>query len=314
ISGSVNSIFKSTDAGGGWNSLNLTDVSIVIIDPKNASSLYALTGAGFFKSTDGGSTWSLVGQAITSLNATALAIDPTNSLIIYAAGHVGADAFVTKLNDTGSALVYSTYIGGAGQDSGNSIAVDSAGNAYVTGDTSSANFPTQNAFQSKAGGDATTTDAFVLKLNPTGAALIYSSYLGGSGSDSGASIALDSLGHAYITGFTTSNDFPTASPIQAKYGGGSLDSFTARIALPVITSVAVKGKKLLVSGDGFDVGATIMINGQQQKTVNDETAPASLLIVKKGAKSIPPGQAVTIQVKGASGELSNEVPFIRTAG
>ena len=92
------------------------------------------------------------------------------------------DAFVTKLNATGTALVYSTYLGGNGDDYGHGIAVDGSGNAYVTGDTASTNFPTTaGAFQTSYGGG--NGDAFVTKLNATGTALVYSTYLGGNGND-----------------------------------------------------------------------------------------------------------------------------------
>jgi hypothetical protein len=126
---------------------------------------------------------------------------------------------VTKLNAAGSALVYSTYLGGSGLDWGNGIAVDSFGNAYVTGLTDSTNFPTVNAFQAKFGGGD--RDAFVTKLSFEGSALVYSTYLGGSGSDSGSGIAVDSSGNAYVTGNTTSSDFPTANAVQPAYSGGN---------------------------------------------------------------------------------------------
>ena len=92
----------------------------------------------------------------------------------------GNDAFVAKLNAAGSALVYATYLGGSGDDRGLGIAVDGSGNAYVTGVTASTNFPTLNAYQSAYGGNG---DAFVTKFNASGSALLYSTYLGGSGSD-----------------------------------------------------------------------------------------------------------------------------------
>src|ERR1019366_5555384 len=85
------------------------------------------------------------------------------------------DAFVAKFNPTGSALVYSTYLGGSGADSGFGIAVDSSGNAYVTGSTNSNNFPTMNPLQPANGGNY---PAFVAKINPSGSALVYSTYLG----------------------------------------------------------------------------------------------------------------------------------------
>src|SRR4029077_9691056 len=93
------------------------------------------------------------------------------------------DAFVAKVNPTGSALVYSTFLGGSGNDQGSGIAVDSAGDAYVTGFTGSTNFPAVNPLQAaNAGG---TYDAFVAKINPSGSALVYSTYLGGSDYDKG---------------------------------------------------------------------------------------------------------------------------------
>ena len=136
------------------------------------------------------------------------------------------DAFVTKVNAAGSALVYSTYLGGSNSDTGNGVAVDSSRNAYVTGQTYSSDFPTVNPLQANNSG---APDAFVAKLNSAGSALVYSTYLGGSGSEQGTSIAVDSAGNAYITGNTQSSDFPTASPLQAASGGDANDAFVAKI-------------------------------------------------------------------------------------
>jgi hypothetical protein len=141
------------------------------------------------------------------------------------------DAFVTKLNPAGSALVYSTYLGGSGEEDGwgdgGGIAVDSAGNAYVTGGTGSTDFPvTPGAFQTNNGGG---DDAFVTKLNPAGSALVYSTYLGGSGQDVGEAIAVDSAGNAYVTGGTGSTDFPvTPGAFQTKNAGFG-DVFVTKI-------------------------------------------------------------------------------------
>jgi hypothetical protein len=123
----------------------------------------------------------------------------------------GGVAFVTKLNATGTALLYSTYLGGSGGATGLGIAVDSAGNAYVTG-TTGGNFPlTSGAYQTSYAGSQ---DAFLTKLNATGTALVYSTYLGGSGRDgdtnnSSNNIAVDGAGNAYVVGQTSSTDFPT---------------------------------------------------------------------------------------------------------
>src|SRR4029077_19450666 len=121
--------------------------------------------------------------------------------------------------------IYSTYVGGSGQDYGGSstarggkaIAIDSGGNAYTTGMTTSTDFPRANAFQGANGGN---TDAFLTKLNANGSALVYSTYLGGNGSnnDEGTAVARDVVGNAYVAGLTNSVNFPTASPLATADG------------------------------------------------------------------------------------------------
>ena len=120
---------------------------------------------------------------------------------------------MTKLNAAGSDLAYSTYLGGSSSDYGYAIALDGAGNAFVTGQANSANFPTTaGAFDTSRNGNY---DAFVTKLNAAGSALAYSTYLGGSGGaipeDWGNGIAVDGAGSAYVTGDTDSSDFPTTA-------------------------------------------------------------------------------------------------------
>jgi hypothetical protein len=134
------------------------------------------------------------------------------------------DAFVTKINAAGNALVYSTYLGGSGEDDGYGLALDASGNAYITGFTASTDFPTVNAIQSIFGG---WFDAFVTKINPTGSALVYSTYLGGSAAEYDQDIAVDAAGEAYITGWTYSNNFPTVHAIQPT--NHSQDAFITKI-------------------------------------------------------------------------------------
>ncbi|WP_445635180.1 Beta-propeller repeat protein [Nostoc sp. DSM 114161] len=139
------------------------------------------------------------------------------------------DAFVTKLNphvSGKSSLVYSTYLGGNDYELGYSLVVDKYGNAYVIGSTGSQDFPTKNAFDSTLGSNL---DAFVTKVNATGQSLIYSSYLGGNNSDEGYGIAINWFGDVYVTGQTSSSDFPTKNAFDSTLGG-DLDAFVTKIS------------------------------------------------------------------------------------
>jgi hypothetical protein len=167
-----------------------------------------------------------------------IAVDPAGN--VYVAGTADSDnfptvnalqptlkglqnAFVAKINASGSALVYSTYLGGSELDRGFGITADSSGNAYVTGQTFSADFPTVNALQSTL---VDNSNAYLTKFNPSGSALVYSTFFG---IESAGGVAVDHLGNAYISGFTSSPDFPTLNAPQPTFGGGSLDAFVAEI-------------------------------------------------------------------------------------
>ena len=139
---------------------------------------------------------------------------------------IGSDAFVSKVNPEGNSLVYSTYLGGSAPDDCKSIAIDFTGAAYVTGDTNSLDFPTQNPFQSALAGSQ---DIFVSKLSVAGNSLAYSTYLGGSESDYGHEIAVDAARSPHVTGFTRSTNFPIQKPLQSTYAGGGFDVFVARL-------------------------------------------------------------------------------------
>jgi hypothetical protein len=176
----------------------------------------------------------------------------------------GGDVFVTKINAAGTALVYSTYLGGSDEDYCNGIAVDSAGNAYVTGVTRSVDFPTKNPVQSANAGNE---DVFVAKINAAGSALLYSTYLGGSGVDKATGVVIDSAGNAYITGYTLSTDFPTANAIQPTSAGQS-DAF--------VTKINATGSALLYStylgGSDSDWGQGIAVDSASNAYVIGSTS------------------------------------------
>jgi PKD repeat protein len=162
------------------------------------------------------------------------------------------DVFVSKLNATGSALLYSTYLGGSGSDYGYGITVDNVGNAYITGYTNSAtDFPTTSGAVDTSYNSGS-YDVFVSKLNTTGSALLYSTYLGGSGSDYGYGIVVGIFGNAYITGYTdSSTNFPTTpGVISTLYNGGSYDAFISKVN----TSGSALNYSTYLGGSGSDYG------------------------------------------------------------
>src|SRR5207249_2011420 len=197
----------------------------------------------------------LGGSGFYGSRAQAIAVDASGNAYITGSGgsefpmvnaiqpapaNASSNPIVAKLNATGSALVYSTYLGGSAGDVAYGIAVDSSGNAYVAGYTQSADFPTFNAFQPSLKQHTCTNpstgetyqcgeDAFVAELNATGDALYYSSFLGGSGNDFAYGIRVDSSGNAYVAGTTDSTDFPTANAYQATLAGQQ-DAFITKIS------------------------------------------------------------------------------------
>ncbi len=241
------------------------------------------------------------------------------------------DAFIAKVSTTGT-KIYATYLGGTGDDRGTGIAVNSAGAAYVTGFTSSTNFPTLTPLQISNGGSF---DTFVAKLNPAGSAFLYSTYLGGSANESNAStvtstnpIALDSSSDAYITGFTSSTNFPTVTPLQSANAGGQ-DAFVVKIAdaTPAADySISVlPGSRTVVPGGGTTYTVTAIPVGGFTGTIslsasgfsNDSTAsfnPTTIVITDASAKSstltvtttaaTPPG-TYSLNIDTTSGNLQH---------
>jgi hypothetical protein len=197
---------------------------------------------------------------------------PTKNPFQDSYGGKNNDAFVTKFTSTGT-LSYSTYLGGTSRDSGRGIAVDSTGNAYVTGSTASDDFPTKNPFQDSYYGGGFYTEAFVTKVTSNGA-LSFSTSLGGTRNDSGRGIAVDSTGNAYVTGFTASDDFPTKNPFQANFGGGWADVFVTKLTS---TGTALSYSTYLGTGDGYtspssdDYGSGIAVDSSGNAYVTGHT-------------------------------------------
>ena len=202
------------------------------------------------------------------------------------------DPFVTKINASGTALVYSTYLGGGNKDSGHSIAVDSIGNTYVTGTTVSTDFPMVNAIQPAYGGNQ---DTFVTKFNASGNALVYSTYLGGSGGDSSGGIAVNSAGSVYVTGTTNSADFPTLNAIQPTKWGVD-NAFVTEIDGYGTATVAV------------DQSATVAVAaGTAGASVVTVTYPFSFIVLNPLANLVANGSLVGTPINMvATAEMRNE--------
>jgi hypothetical protein len=203
---------------------------------------------GYGVAVDGSGNAYVVGDT-TSSNFPASGLQPTNKGV--------QDAFVAKVSADGSHLLYSTYLGGSSIDHGAAIAVDASGSAYVTGSTYSTDFPTANAWQpSNAGGQ----DIFVSRLSADGSALLFSTYLGGTGGtvaypESGMAIDVDTSGNAYVTGVTSSTNFPLLNPLQSLLMG-TTDAFVAKL-----TSSGTLSYSTYLGGSGQDVGTAIAVDG-----------------------------------------------------
>ncbi|HLI30507.1 MAG TPA: SBBP repeat-containing protein, partial [Terriglobia bacterium] len=246
------------------SSAGSSDVFVAELNPAGTSLVYStyVGGSGFDKGT--GIAIDSSGNAYVT-GYTSSPNFPTTSKAFQTSyqGNGKSEAFVMKLSASGASMIYATYLGGTGGDFGQGIAVDSAGDAYVTGSTQSADFPVAKPLQAAIGGGS---DAFVTELSPDGSSLLYSTFLGGSGSDSGQAIAVDSAGEAYVAGFTFSTDFPVQSPLQSSSGGSS-DAFIAKLN--------ASGSALVYStylgGNGEDKGLGIAVDASGEAYVTGST-------------------------------------------
>lgn len=243
----------------------------------------------------------VTGQGAGAFVATAGVVQP------FSAG--GLDAYVLKLNPTGTGAVYATLLGGEGDDSGRGIAIDGNGNAYLTGLTKSASFPLTNAFQSALGGPQ---DAFVAQLNATATTLVYSSYIGGSLADTANAIALDAQGNAYIAGTTYSADFPVVrafQPTKAFTGTGHEIMNNAFVA-----KVAPSGQSLVYSS--YLGGQSCLRPGVTSCTPNGDDDNAYAIAVDAAGIAYLAGYARSVTfpvqdwIQPASNAYGEALPFV----
>ncbi len=184
----------------------------------------------------------------------------------------GLEAFVTKVSSDGSGIVWSSFLGGSGQDWGMDIAVDGSGNAYVSGQTDSSDFPVTNGFDMAYGGGI---DGFVTKVNADGASLAWSSFMGGSAQDTGERIAVDGSGNAYVAGSTYSSDFAMAGGFDTTFNGGTRDVFVAKVN----SGGASLAWSTYLGGTGDDSGTAVAVDGSGNVYVTGSTQSGDFPIV-----------------------------------
>jgi hypothetical protein len=242
----------------------------------------------------------------------AVAIDPSGD--VYVAGLTSSpgltsirpyggngDAFIAKFNPSLSgpaSLIYFSYLGGSLADSAGGVAIDGDGNVYLTGSTVSPDFPAVGAvFQPAYGGG--NADAFVSKLDPTGATILYSSFLGGSNTESGNAIAVDSVGSAYVTGQTCSLDFPLTNPQQAG-SGGNCDAFVSKVS--ILNGIILNPTGLVF--ESLNVGATSL-----PQTVTLTTGDSAVAISSKTIGGTNPGDFSQTTTCGANVPSGTQCTF-----
>lgn len=232
------------------------------------------------------------------------------TLNAFGSTHAGVtDAFVARFKFDGSSLLSSSFLGGSGTDAATAVAVDSYGNVYVAGSTNSTNFPTMNAVQSASGGG---NDGFVSKFNAGVGTFGYSTYLGGSGQDTVGHMALDQGGSVYVTGSTSSTNFPTASPLQSSPGGAG-DGFLLKIG-PDPTTFAVSDRGG-VSVSTRDSDGVLETGHSRVQPNQGDTSPAGVAIFSFRPDGILLGEAgVPATGTTLSGRIYAEVAGVVTTG
>ena len=265
-------VFKSTNGGTSWTHLNNGAIfgatTQIAVDPVNPSNIYVAFQGLLFKTIDSGTNWTAAGNGYPSSLVNSLVINPANPAILYIGTFSGSDAFVAKLNAAGNARIYATFLGGNASDVGAAIAVGPNGAAFVTGSTTSADFPTANALQPVKGPGG---DAFVSQINSNGS-LVYSTFLGGDQSDQGRGIGVDANGNAFVAGVTSSSNFPTVNAFQGAIGSPFInDAFVSKLN-PAGSALVYS---TYLGGGGDDVCFALAVDGAGQAAVTGSTTSSN---------------------------------------
>jgi hypothetical protein len=280
-SGGPGIINKTTNGGGLWTPINNgvppdAVVTAIVADRTTPSTIYASTaGRGVVKTVNGGTNWTSANVGFWNAHVNTLVAHAANSAIMFAgtsgAGPNSQDAFVTKLNPSGSGILFSTYLGGSFGDIGNGIAVDPSGNIYVVGETTSVNFPAVNAIQSTPSATENCSTGFVTKINPAVPAYAFSTYLGGSSCDIAHAVALDSAANVYVTGKTHSTDFPVANAYQPTIA----ETFSGDAFVTKLTTSGSLAYSTFLGGNNIDIGRAIAVDASGQAYIAGTTSSSN---------------------------------------
>ena len=283
---------------------------IVKLNPMGNSLIYSTFLGGNQHEKVGGITIDASGNAYVTGSTPSSNFPTTAGALQATLKSFVQNVFISKINPTGTALLYSTYLGGQGFDEGNDIAVDASGNAYVIGNTKSSDFPvTGGVVQATRKGDH---DVFVTKINPTGTSLIYSTFLGGTSNENGDTgniytniitsygIVLDQSGNAYVTGSTQSSDFPITQGVFQSTKKGLVDSFVTKLnstATSILYSTYLGGSSNdAATGITIDSSENIYVTGNTKSNDFPITQGALQNGMRTGA------QVAFVSVLGSNGK------------
>ncbi len=300
-----------------------TNIFVAKMSPTGSNLYYTYFAGTAAKGIAVDSTGCAYVVGMTSAGATITKVDATGASMLYMAslgwneisavkvdsagnayvvgsvsnGAAGVDVAVAKIDPTGTYLVYHQMFGGSGTDKGKGIAIDTAGNAYIVGDTTSANFPWVSAFQTTLRGPQ---DAFVAKMNATGTSLVYSTYLGGNSFDYGNGIALDAYNNAYVTGRTEPLSgvwsFPVIGGVQMTSGGGVSEAFVAKFSASGSRSYAT-----YLGGGGAESGEAIAVTSTGSAHVTGSTSSINFPTTSLAYQRVAPAgeNAFVVQLSSA---------------